>query len=181
MPSDATERRESPQQALPHPIENVVSKCESYAEELFDDDKYFTQVTKWQDGDFRVLVHHGKGYGDAPYRSRAEKVTYRHHDGVIVYVDETRLIDHHTDETHESRELEQYDQAVETETMKFDQCPDCGGGVEYYEHGQVFCRECSGTFSHEIRDHGDRQRHLLWRSEVDGDLAQAETVTHYDQ
>ena len=84
----------------------VMETCEAYAEALFDGDEWFTQLTKWQDGDFRVLVWHGKGHAERPYRHRAEKITYRHHDGVIVYAEVTQRIDHHTDEYHESRHLE---------------------------------------------------------------------------
>lgn len=109
---DADSSSIATQKALPSPIEDVVLKCETYAEECFDAEEYFTQVTKWQDGDFRVLVHHGKGYEDAPYRKRAEKVTYHHHDGLIIYVEKTRMIDRHSDEIHESRELERYSEEV---------------------------------------------------------------------
>jgi hypothetical protein len=90
----------------------VVSRCESYAGELFGGEDQFTQVTKWQDGDFKVLVWHGKGHDESPYRSRAEKITYRHHDGLIVYADFTHRIDHHTDVYHESRVLERYSAEV---------------------------------------------------------------------
>lgn len=91
---------------IPAAIEDAVEKCEAYADELFDGDEHFTQITKWQDGDFRILVWHGKGHEQEPYRRRAEKVTYRHQVGAFVYVDFTHMIDHHTDEYHESIVLE---------------------------------------------------------------------------
>jgi len=96
-------------------IDELVEKCEEYAQEKFESDEYFTQVTKWQDGDFRILVHHGKGYDtpdenqtkqDVPYAKNAEQITYIKSDGHIVYVDKTRRIDRHSDIIHESEELE---------------------------------------------------------------------------
>lgn len=87
-------------------IQEVVEICERYGEELFDGEEYFTQVTKWQDGDFRVTVHHGKGHAESPYRQSAQQVTYRHEDGAVVFSDFTHLIDRHRDEYHESKVLE---------------------------------------------------------------------------
>lgn len=98
---------------VPQAISDVVAKCEEYADELFSGEEYFTQITKWQDGDFRVLVHHGMGHKQEPYRRRAEKITYRHFDGMIVYSDETQMIDHHSDETHESEKLERHSDPVD--------------------------------------------------------------------
>lgn len=92
--------------ALPEPIPGAVAVCEEHAEELFDGDEYFTSLTKWQDGDFRVEVRHGKTHEREPYRQRLEVVTYRHGDGAVVYADKTRFIDRHRTETHEQEVLE---------------------------------------------------------------------------
>lgn len=89
-------------------IETVVSKCEEYAEELFDGETYYTQITKWQDGDFSIEVHYGKGHERRPYRHRAEVIWYRHWDGAIVYADRSTLIDRQRKEVHEREHLEQY-------------------------------------------------------------------------
>jgi len=96
-------------------IDKLVEKCEKYAQEMFESDEYFTQVTKWQDGDFRILVYHGKGYEtpdenqtkqDVPYAKSREQITYVKSDGHIMYVDKTRRVDRHSDIIHKSEELE---------------------------------------------------------------------------
>lgn len=99
---------------LPDPIPAAVEACESHAAEEFEDDaESFTQITKWEDGDFRVLVWHGMSHERAPYRQDGEKVTYRHYNGEIVYAKVSRYIDRHLNETHESRVLERPDFAPE--------------------------------------------------------------------
>jgi hypothetical protein len=90
-------------------VNAAVKRCERHAEELFDGDTSFTQTTTWDDGDFRVLVWHGLGYDEEPYRQSAEKVTYNYEEGSIYYAEFTRYIDRHDDEYHESRRLEDFD------------------------------------------------------------------------
>lgn len=91
---------------VPEPIPEIVALCEEYAEELFEEEEYYTGITKWQDGDFKVLVHRGKGHSDQPYRHDAEVIQYRHFDGLVVYSKITRYIDHKYLECHDQRELE---------------------------------------------------------------------------
>lgn len=91
---------------VPEVIGDVVEKCEAYAEERFDGEEYYTQITKWQDGDFTVEVRHGMKHQREPYRQRSQRIFYRHHDGVIVYADCSDHIDRHRKEIHEQEELE---------------------------------------------------------------------------
>lgn len=89
------------------PIDAAVALCESYADDRFEDDAdRYTQVTKWEDGDFKVRVKHGIGHEDDPYRHEEEVVSYRHFDGVVVYAKTTRLIDRHRKQVDTSVDLE---------------------------------------------------------------------------
>lgn len=79
-------------------ITTAVETCERFASDLFDGDEFFTQVTKWKDGDFRVMVWHGMGYEQDPYKKRAQQVTYKHDDGAVVFSEFTHRFDRHHDE-----------------------------------------------------------------------------------
>lgn len=41
----------------------------------------------------------------------------------------------------------------------FEDCPSCGGDLEYPTQSDAVCRECGDEFCHEIRG---SNRHLLW-------------------
>jgi len=88
---------------------HIVQKCEHYADSEFSEEAYFTQLTKWQDGDFRVMVWHGKGHEQQPYRQAYEKIEYVHQGddgGKIRYVAGVRRIDAHLNDIDETRILE---------------------------------------------------------------------------
>lgn len=89
-------------------LSTVVSVCEDYAREKFpDDSEFYTSILRWRDGDFQVTVYHGKRHQDSPYRQDYEQVSYRHWDGVVVYSDETRYIDHRKNVVNEREELQE--------------------------------------------------------------------------
>ena len=82
-------------------ILEAVEMCEEYANDHFAEWTYFTQVTKWQDGDFRILVSHGMGYLDRPHcRIRHhERITYHHDHGEVVYSHVKKHVDRHENVT----------------------------------------------------------------------------------
>lgn len=45
--------------------------------------------------------------------------------------------------------------------LLFRMCPDCGGKVEYYEHGTVYCRECEEQFAHIVHEVDGEERHRI--------------------
>jgi len=51
------------------------------------------------------------------------------------------------------------DRPADSDAHSFEDCPDCGGVLEYPTQSDVMCRDCESLFSHEIRG----TRHLLWR------------------
>jgi hypothetical protein len=93
-------------------IVEMVRRCEKYADELFSENVYFTSITKFDDGDFRVETRHGMGHDganndrDDAYRQRYESITYVHTDGEVIYANRTRYIDAQFTETHEREVLE---------------------------------------------------------------------------
>lgn len=89
-------------------VERAVQKCEAYAEEIMGEDvSTFTQTTMWDDGDFQVMVWHGKGHEEQPWRQDAEKVEYNHFEEEFVYADITRMVHRHTIQTNEAIVLEE--------------------------------------------------------------------------
>ena len=58
--------------------------------------------------------------------------------------------------------------AQEMSGLLFKLCPDCGGQVEYYDHGTVFCPDCDEQFYH-VADRADGdERHRLEHRERGG-------------
>ena len=41
---------------------------------------------------------------------------------------------------------------------EFDECPECGGDLQYQTRADAMCLDCGDVFTHEIR----ADRHLLW-------------------
>lgn len=88
-------------------IQTAVELCEEYADRLFDGDESFTQVTKWDDGDFRVMVWHGKGWLDSDTPAQvAERIVYKHFDGHVMYVEIERRPDRHQNLCRERKVLQ---------------------------------------------------------------------------
>lgn len=72
-------------------IEEMATLCEWHAKKLFSDDKWFVDVTKWQDGDFRLMIWQGRGWGVDDEKSQyreADRITFKRDDGDVIY---TRL------------------------------------------------------------------------------------------
>lgn len=98
-------------------IVDMIRRCEAYADDLFEPEEdtgevtYFTSVTKFDDGDFRVETRHGMGHDgvnddrDDAYRQTYESVSYVHTDGDVVYAKCTRYIDARFEDTHDRRVL----------------------------------------------------------------------------
>lgn len=71
-----------------HEIEEVVTLCEWYADRLFEGEQSFTQVTKWDDDDFRIVVWQGHGWGhddQGEYRV-AERIVFKKSVDTMMYV-----------------------------------------------------------------------------------------------
>lgn len=91
----AEEDRE-PVVGLNDDINEMVEQCEEAAVERFDDESiedgdWFTSLSKWQDGDFRVEVKHGLGYDENPYSQVVEMVVYDHFQERMAYVKRRRF------------------------------------------------------------------------------------------
>ena len=91
-------------------IVEVVERMESYANEIFSGE-YFTSITKFNDGDFRVVCRHGKGHKGSNdpedlYRQDFEAIRYHHIHGEMIWSDETRYIDGRFNDIHDREVLE---------------------------------------------------------------------------
>lgn len=74
-------------------VAEAADLCEYYADRLFDDGcNSYTAVTRWDDGDFRVVVHHGMQSDEVvedgdyiEYATYSERVIYKHFKGWMMY------------------------------------------------------------------------------------------------
>lgn len=82
-----------------HEITDVLLAAKEEVDEVFEekigrDVSSFTQITMWDDGDFRIMRWHGMGL-DAPRTQEAKLVEFKLEQGVVEYAHVRRHRDHH--------------------------------------------------------------------------------------
>lgn len=107
MPDDVSVYQSgSPMMVRPE-IHDAVRRAICHADGLFVGEDRFTQVTLWDDRDFRVLVHHGFPQNGRPIH-HAEEVSFHCSRGEMVYSNLSHHFDRHKNRVHKEFVIEEW-------------------------------------------------------------------------